>query len=306
MIMQIPDLTDFIKKHRLPEAYARNAQQWFAPVAAGIASEREKTGKTLIIGINGSQGSGKSTLADYLALLLKEKYRLNTIVLSIDDFYLTLQQRQLLAKEVHPLMLTRGVPGTHDVGLANDVIRSLSEGAAQTLIPRFDKSTDDRYPQEKWDIITAPTDLIILEGWCVGADTQSAEALLMPVNNLETEEDTDGRWRNHVNQQLRDVYQDLFNMVDIWIMLKAPSFDCVYQWRLEQEQKLRNTLSASPSDSKISKVMDDEGVHRFIQYYQRITEHLLETLPDKVDVLFELDEKRNIIRSSAPSTDRDF
>jgi len=93
-------------------------------------------------------------------------------------------------------------------------------------------------------------------------------------------------------------------MVDIWIMLKAPSFDCVYQWRLEQEQKLRNTLSASPSGSKDSKVMDDEGVHRFIQYYQRITEHLLETLPDKVDVLFELDEKRNIIRSSALSTGR--
>lgn len=305
MIMQIPDLTNFIKKNRLPEAYARHAQQWFAPVAEGIASEREKTGKTLIIGINGSQGSGKSTLADYLALLLKEKFFLNTVVLSIDDFYLTLQQRQLLAKEVHPLMLTRGVPGTHDVGLAIDVINRLSEGAAPTLIPRFDKSTDDRYPQEKWDIITVPADLIILEGWCVGADPQSAEALLMPVNNLETEEDTDGRWRNHVNQQLGDVYQDLFNMVDIWIMLKAPSFDCVYHWRLEQEQKLRNTLSVSPPDSKDSKVMDDEGVHRFIQYYQRITEHLLETLPDKVDVLFELDKKRNIIRSSSPSAGSD-
>ena len=297
MIMQIPDLTDFIKKHRLPEAYARNAQQWFAPVAACIASEREKTGKTLIIGINGSQGSGKSTLADYLALFFKEKYRLNTVVLSIDDFYLTLQQRQLLAKEVHPLMLTRGVPGTHDVGLAIDVINRLSEGVAPTRIPRFDKSTDDRYPQDRWDIITVPTDLIILEGWCVGADTQSAEALLMPVNNLETEEDTDGRWRNHVNQQLRDVYQDLFNIIDIWIMLKAPSFDCVFLWRLEQEHKLRSSISIASSDTDSNKVMDDNGVKRFIQYYQRITEHLLDTLPEKADILFELDENRKIFNT---------
>ena len=105
--MKNSDLTDFITKHRLPETYILDAQQWFAPVAESIAGRWKKTGKTIIVGINGSQGSGKSTLADYLALLCNKKYHLNVVVLSIDDFYLTLQQRILLSKTVHPLMATR-------------------------------------------------------------------------------------------------------------------------------------------------------------------------------------------------------
>jgi D-glycerate 3-kinase len=295
--MKNSDLTDFITKHRLPETYILDAQQWFAPVAETIAGKWKKAGKPLIVGINGSQGSGKSTLADYLALLCRKKYHLNVVVLSIDDFYLTLQQRILLSKTVHPLMATRGVPGSHDIELALDVIRSLTDGSATTLIPRFDKSVDDRFPQDKWDTVASPTDLIILEGWCVGATAQTEKALLEPVNELEKEEDPDAIWRNYVNQQLAGVYQELFNMVDIWIMLKAPSFDCVYQWRLEQEKKLRNSLSNSSSGTDSNKIMDDSGVKRFIQHYQRITEHLLDTLPEKVDILFELDENRKVLNT---------
>ena len=302
MTMQNTDLTDFIKKHRLPDTYARDAQQWFSPVADSIAAERKKAGKTLIIGINGSQGSGKSTLAEYLALLLRGKYHLKTVVLSIDDFYLTLQQRKSLSKSVHPLMATRGVPGTHDVELAIKVIQGLSEGKSCTEIPRFDKSVDDRYPEEKWDTIFPPTDIIIFEGWCVGADSQSAEELLKPVNSLEKDEDCDGTWRNYVNQQLAGRYQDLFKLVNTWIMLKAPSFDCVYQWRLEQETKLRRSLPEPASTTENTKVMDESGVKRFIQYYQRITEHLLNSLPDKVDILFELDQERKILSLQQKNT----
>lgn len=289
---QHTDLTHFIAQHRLPVSYANDAQQWFAPVAEDIATACEKASKTLIVGINGSQGSGKSTLAEYLALLLREKYCLNTVVLSIDDFYLTSQQRSLLSKKVHPLMATRGAPGTHDIKLAIDVIGSLIEGANSTKIPRFDKSVDDRYPQNRWDIITPPTDVIILEGWCMGAVPQTENELLKPVNKLEKEEDPDGIWRNYVNQQLYDNYPDLFCMVDRWIMLKAPSFDCVYKWRLEQENKLRSSIPSQDTGS--IKIMDKREVKRFIQFYQRITQHLLKNLPEKVDILFELDEDRKI------------
>ena len=59
----------------------------------------------------------------------------------------------------------------------------------------------------------------------------------IPVNTLETGEDPQGTWRRYVNRQLRLGYPELFSLVDAWIMLKAPSFECVFDWRLEQERR---------------------------------------------------------------------
>ncbi|GMT40036.1 MAG: kinase [bacterium] len=291
--MQNLDFSDFITLHRLPEKYIQDAQLWFLPVANTIAEQQKKMDRAIIIGINGAQGSGKSTLADLLALVLSDKYHLNVVVLSIDDFYLTRQQRETLSKTVHPLLATRGVPGTHDVGLAINTIRSLC-AKGTTSIPRFDKSIDDRFPEKEWDQAISKPDVILFEGWCLGAEPQSEEELLEPVNELEKNEDSNRSWRLYVNQQLRDSYPELFNMIDSWIMLKAPSFNCVYQWRLEQENKLRESLSGSTPTT--DKLMCEQELKRFIQHYQRITEHLLETLPDKADHLFGLDENRKIIK----------
>ena len=295
-IIQTTELHDFISQHQLPQLYVDEAKRWFFPLAKAIGEKQKKSSKTTILGINGAQGSGKSTLADLLAYLFSKKYQLNVVVLSIDDFYLTRQQREVLSKSVHPLLATRGVPGTHDVGLAMNIIHSLCDVAGTTFIPRFDKATDDRVAEQNWDQISTSADIIILEGWCLGAEQQPEEDLLEPINKLEKEEDPDAIWRNYVNRQLGGLYQDLFNMIDIWIMLKAPSFDCVYQWRLEQENKLRNSLSDSTSGTGDNQVMDESGVERFIQHYQRITEHLLDTLPGKVDYLFEMDKNRKIIK----------
>lgn len=291
------DLNEFISRHQLPQAYIDEAKRWFFPMAKAIAEKQEKSEKTTILGINGAQGSGKSTLADLLAYLFRENYRLNVVVLSIDDFYLTRQQREVLSKSVHPLLITRGVPGTHDISLAINVIHSLCDTGTTTFIPRFDKATDNRVAEQNWDKVSAKTDIIILEGWCLGAEQQAEENLMEPINRLETEEDPDASWRKYVNRQLGGLYQDLFNMIDTWIMLKAPSFDCIYQWRLEQENKLRNSLSNATSGTDDNKVMDDSAVKRFIQHYQRITEQLLDTLPGKVDYLYEMDKDRKIMRS---------
>lgn len=298
--MQNLDLSDFITQHRLPEKYIQDARLWFLPVADTIAEQQKKMDRAIIIGINGAQGSGKSTLADLLALVLSDKYHLNVVVLSIDDFYLTRQQRETLSKTVHPLLATRGVPGTHDVGLAINTIRSLC-AKGTTSIPRFDKSIDDHFPEGEWDQAISKADVILFEGWCLGAEPQSEEELREPINELEKNEDSNRSWRQYVNRQLRDVYPELFNMIDSWIMLKAPSFNCVYPWRLEQENKLRESLSGStPSTDKL---MCEQELKRFIQHYQRITEHLLETLPDKVDFLFGLDENRKIIKTRQRTKD---
>jgi D-glycerate 3-kinase len=243
--------------------------------------------------VNGTQGSGKSTLSDLLVHLFKHKHHLSAVCFSLDDFYLSRQQREDLATEIHPLFKTRGVPGTHDLALAIKTLKCLLEGKA-TRIPRFNKAIDDRYDQKDWTVIDKPVDIIIFEGWCLGAQAQSEQTLTEAINDLESEEDASLRWRSYINQQLLGPYQHLFSYIDQWVMLKAPSFECVYQWRLEQEDKLKAKLAASGSNDD-SGVMNENEVARFIKFYQRITTHLLVTLPAKVHHLFELDEKRQVV-----------
>ncbi len=221
-----------------------------------------------------------------LCFILNNHFKLNTIALSLDDFYLTREQRQTLGQDVHPLLSTRGVPGTHDVALAIDTIKKLQSQQYPVEIPRFDKAIDDRATiSEK---ITSPVDVIIFEGWCVGAQAQDEADLVNHVNALEALEDQDQVWRRYVNKQLSDHYPNLFQLIDTWVMLKAPSFDCVFQWRLEQEDKLREKSSTQQH------VMNAQQVARFIQFYQRTTENILKTLPDNVHYLYVLDDKRQV------------
>jgi len=292
------DLSAFINKHKLPESYKDVVRKWFQPMAEAILIRQKKKGRPLIIGINGSQGSGKSTLADLLVSLLPQMADISVISLSIDDFYLTHEQREQLANEVHPLFQTRGVPGTHDITLALETLYDLTHQNRACKIPRFDKSHDNRYPIEQWHYVEASPQIIILEGWCVGAEAQSDEDLLNPLNTLEADEDDKCIWRRYANHKLRHDYQRLFSQIDLWVMLKAPSFACVFDWRLEQEEKLRQACKEQllPCD----RLMSADEITRFIMHYQRITEHTLTTLPHKVHFLFELDAKRNIIQLSTP------
>ncbi len=284
------DIGRFIKQHHLPESYITTANQWFFPLAQQLISLHKSLNRPLVIGVNGSQGSGKSTLSDLLVFLFQHHFDRNAIALSIDDFYLTRQQRRTLADTIHPLLMTRGVPGTHDVSLAIDVINQLVAQQYPVAIPRFNKAIDDRH--ETVDTLTDPVDIIILEGWCIGALPQSLPELDLSINDLEEKEDPDKIWRHYVNQQLAGEYQRLFGLLDTLVMLKAPSFDSVFNWRLEQEQKLGQ--KAQREQSAQHHVMTPEQVARFIQFYQRITESSLESLPAKTHFLFELDQQRHI------------
>jgi len=281
-------LADFLTRQRLPHSYLNQARDSFDPLAAALAG-KHCSGKPLLVGVNGCQGSGKSTLCEYLKLVLGLDYGLHSAVLSIDDVYHTHASREQLARQVHPLLATRGVPGTHDLALARKTLQQLSELSAgcTTKIPRFDKGSDDRLPQDRWDEITGPVDVIIIEGWCLGIPAQDEAELASPINALEQWEDADGSWRRYVNEAIARDYQPLYDSIDQWIMLRAPSFECVFNWRMEQEQK----LAQGPGGNR---VMDAEGIERFIQFYQRLTEHGLRVLPARVDYLLQLDEQRRI------------
>lgn len=292
------DIGDFLHEHQLPDSYKGLAGQWFMPMLEEIQLHHKSANRTLVLGINGAQGSGKSTLAALAKYILQHQYQLNVVNLSLDDFYFTREERETLANEVHPLFATRGVPGTHDIALARNAINKILHQHFPVAIPRFNKALDDRHSEIDWEIVSKPVDIIIIEGWCLGSECQPLDDLLKAINDLEEIEDNELTWRKHVNEQLEHHYPGLFDMVDLWIMLKAPSFDCVYRWRLEQETKLKNRLS---NTDKITQVMDEKTISRFIKFYQRITEHTLNTLPSKVNYLFELNENRDIQSLSKPT-----
>jgi len=284
----------FRDKHQLPESFARIETEFYEPLGRWVEqrlSER-KGSEPLILGINGAQGAGKSTLADFIREFLAVVHDRHTVVLSIDDLYLTRAERQALAKDVHPLLATRGVPGTHDVGLGLSVIRSLQslEQGQSQLVPRFDKSTDDRFAELEWTRVCGPVDLIIFEGWCVGSQPVTDDELLTAINDLEADEDPSRIWRAYVNQQLKDIYPPLFEMLDALVFMSAPDFESVLRWRTEQEEK----LAASASGSK-TQVMKNSQVERFIQHYERITKQNLASIATKADVRLELGQDHRVV-----------
>jgi len=286
-------LQDFIATQRLPSSYLQTVESWYKSLAGNVARHHKAAGRTLLVGINGSQGSGKSTLASLLALLLSESFGLKAITLSIDDFYLTREARLSLAEKIHPLLETRGVPGTHDVALMRDTLQRLIEKGGESgeiCIPRFDKLSDDRYPES--DRVSLPCDVVLFEGWCLGTPAQADEALHDPVNELEAREDPEGIWRRYVNRQIGEGYQDIYQLLDLWIMLQAPSFECVCRWRLEQETRL--------ADDAKKQLMTGSQVASFVQNYQRLTEHSLRQLPAMVHYLFRLDEDRQVVGYEEP------
>ena len=237
------------------------------PAAAEIIAARLRPGarSPFVLGIAGAQGSGKSTVARALAA------RFGCPVLSLDDLYLDGAARQRLAETVHPLLRTRGVPGTHDVAAGLAAIEALAHGP--TLLPRFDKARDEPGSPEP---VAGPAEMLILEGWCLGARPQVAAELAAPINDLERMHDADGRWRRWVNAQLAGPYQALWARIDQLVFLEAPGFEVVADWRIEQERAARGPMS-------------DAEVRRFVQHYERLTRHMLRHGHGWADLTLRLD-----------------
>jgi D-glycerate 3-kinase len=259
--------------------------KFYLPICEKIFLDYKKNKKIKIIGLTGGQGAGKSTITQIIKLILEIKYSLNVVYFSIDDFYKTLKERIKLSKTVHQLFNTRGVPGTHDTNLIKKTFLKLTKKIFKPLaIPCFDKSCDDRFPKKKWQKIKRQPQIIIFEGWCVGAKPQEKKILEKPINSLEKKYDKDLKWRLKVNYELKNEYKKIFKKINRLIFLKVPSFECVYEWRLLQEKKLQLT-------SKGKKIMSPTQVKEFIMYYERITKQMLKDLEKKSYAVLYLDKK---------------
>ena len=245
-----------------------------------------------LIGLSGLQGSGKSTLAAQLVARAAQDGRY-ALALSLDDFYFGRAMRRALARDVHPLLATRGVPGTHEIALLQSTLDALAGANPNhpAAVPRFDKGRDTRVAPSRWRRVRRVPDLILLEGWCVGVPAQAAAALATPLNALERDEDADAAWRHHVNAQLRDAYQPLWRRLDHLVLLQAPAYDVVVRWRDEQERSLRRR--GAP------RAMSPAALRRFVSHYERLSRHALATLPARADLRVVLDETRRV-RDVAP------
>jgi D-glycerate 3-kinase len=219
------------------------------------------------IGVAGAQGSGKSTLC---AAWAQADPRVAHF--SMDDVYLTTAQRKEVAAAHGPLLKTRGAPGTHDLALATRVMMQLAAARARdaTPLPRFDKLADAPIKQAQWPLYAGTPNIILVEGWCMGALAQADRALLAPVNDLERQEDPSGKARTFSNGELLGPYQAFFQRFDAIIMLAAPSFEVVPRWRLEQEAAMRKlTVATLPPEVRAN-------IERFVQHFERLTRHMME------------------------------
>ena len=288
-------LARFLQEASLPDSVAFNFMRWHAGVTQSLA-QRAKTADTPpLIGFSGCQGSGKSTLVALMAKVMREVYGVSTVVLSLDDFYLTKAARAALAESIHPLFATRGVPGTHDLGLLNATISALRQPSGAVPVPAFDKALDDRTEIVHWRQVSAPVQLILLEGWCVGLLPQSESELESPINPMEAEQDPSLVWRREVNRQLANGYAHLFGELDALLLLQAPSFDAVFEWRWQQEQRLSEQFQQDHPD-RPDPTMSRSEVADFVLHYQRLTEHALQTPPDRADFVWELATDRAVER----------
>ena len=281
---ELPDVREDVELWCAEAAVPRPSDaliaDFYLPMAAWVAEHAQ--GRTLVLGLNGAQGTGKSTLARLLERLLERVHGLRVALLSLDDLYLTLEERQRRADAIHPLLATRGVPGTHDVSLGVRTLRAFRDGKP-LAIPRFDKSRDERMPVATWPRWDGPCDVVIFEGWCLGARPQRRQELDAPINEVERLEDPTSDWRYYVNRELGGRYQELFAEIDLLVMLRPPDFDRVYAWREQQEARLREA-GGGPE------VMSPSAVRRFVMHFERLTRFMWEEMPGRADVVVDLGE----------------
>ena len=263
-------------------------KSFLIPLCFWINKKAEKK-RPYFIGLAGGQGTGKTTISSLIRIILTKYFKLNVFRISIDDFYKTRKERKNLSKRVHPMLLTRGVPGTHDINLMLNFFRkSKSKQFKRLKLPKFNKALDDRLDKKKWYDLKKRPEVIIFEGWCVGAKPEKDNSLKKTINSIEKAKDQKQIWRKYVNHQLKTKYKNLYSQLNCLIYLKAKNFSLLQKWRLKQERKLW-------VKSKVkSKIMSRGDVINFMQTYQRITQNMLRYMPKYASIIFNLNSNHQI------------
>ncbi len=276
IINSISNDLNILTKKKFPKKYI---SKYILPIIDNIANSKQKK-----ILISGSQGIGKSTLLKIIENNVLKFYEKKILTLSLDDYYLSKKERLILSKKIHPLLITRGVPGTHDINkLIKDII-SFQNKKYPIIKPIFDKLKDDR--SRKREKIIKKADILILEGWCCGSPPIEKKYLYKNINFLEKKEDPEMIWRNFYNQKLKNEYANLFNLFGKRIFLKSPTFSYVLNWRFKQEK-----MMAKKNNKKI---MNKNELKYFISHYEKITKSMIKVLPKRANIVIKIDKNQRI------------
>ena len=273
----------FMNKERMIKAY-------LIPICFWISKKAEKK-RPYFVGLAGGQGTGKTTISSLIRIILIKYFKLNVFRISIDDFYKTRRERINLSKRIHPMLLTRGVPGTHDINMIlNFFKKSKVKKFKRLKLPTFNKAVDDRFNKNRWYDLKKRPDVVIFEGWCVGAKSEKNISLKKTINSMEKVKDHKQIWRRYVNQQLKSKYKSLYSQLNCLIYLKAKNFSLLQKWRLKQERKL---WVKSKKKSNL-KIMSKGDVINFMQTYQRITQNMFRYMPKYASIILTLNSNHQI------------
>ena len=268
----------------------RMIKSFLIPLCFWISKKADKK-RPYFVGLAGGQGTGKTTISSLIKIILTKYFDLKVFRISIDDFYKTRKERINLSKRIHPMLLTRGVPGTHDIDMMlNFFKKAKSKNFKRLKLPTFNKAIDDRFNKKRWYDLKDKPDVIIFEGWCVGAKSEKNNTLKKTINSMEKAKDQKQIWRKYVNQQLKLKYKNLYSQLNCLIYLKAKNFKLLQKWRLKQERKL---WFKSKKNSKL-KIMDKVDVINFMQTYQRITENMFRHMPKYASIILNLNTNHQI------------
>ena len=288
------DCLKFIKSQETKADKFKNKERmiksFLIPLCFWISKKAYKK-RPYFVGLAGGQGTGKTTISSLIKIILTKYFRLNVFRISIDDFYKTRKERISLSKIVHPMLLTRGVPGTHDINMMlNFFKRAKSNKFKRIKLPKFNKAVDDRFNKKNWYDLKKRPDVIIFEGWCVGAKPEKNNTLKKIINSMERSKDQKQIWRKYVNQQLKSKYKNLYSQLNCLIYLKAKNFSLLQKWRLKQERKL-----LVKSKAKLNlKIMSKGDVINFMQTYQRITQNMFKNMPKYASIIINLNSNHQI------------
>ena len=233
--------------------------------------------------ISGVHGIGKSTLLKVLERNIEIFYNKKILTLSLDDYYLSKIKRKKLSKKIHPLFITRGVPGTHNIAELRKTIKSFDKNNFPLNLPIFNKIKDD--VSKKNRKIKCKKDILLLEGWCCGSPPLTKNYLYKNINNLEKIKDKKLIWRQYYNELLNNDYKKIFECFDKIIFLKAPSFKYILNWRSRQEKMMK---------LKNQKIMEKKEIKEFISHFEKITKWMMKTLTYKADMVIHINNIQKI------------
>lgn len=273
----------FIALHGLSQAYRPVFSGLVIPLAAWLLRRQRDHEQPLLVGVSGCQGSGRRLFALALQLILRDAFKARSCVLSLSDFSRGLKDRQQIARSIHPLLIYRDLPGTHDLALLQSTLDGLcSQDCSPIKLPVFDRTRDALLPESQWTRFASGPELILFEGWCLGARAQQDTELQSPLNEMEKNEDDNATWRKFVNQQLLVEYAPVFSRLETQIFLKAPDWQSAYDWHV------REILTTEAKASQTASSETQKSVRLSVCPYQRLTEAMLRDMPQHTAIILEL------------------